>query len=104
MTNDYFRAAADKLGFRQKAYQQTFGGSNMQLVLVDLAKYACAFEADPDNIPDATLRRLQGRRDMFFRIIKHLKLSPMEIEQVYAPVLMSAANRLARQQGAGADD
>jgi hypothetical protein len=101
--SDFIRHAAEKLGFRQKAYQAVFAGSMLQLVLVDLAKYSNAFEADAENVSDATLRRLQGRRDVFFRIVRHLKLSPLEIEQVYAPALMQAAARLQRQQGVNED-
>lgn len=96
---DFMRQAAEKLGFRQKTYQTAFVGSAMQLVLVDLAQYAQAFDAD---LPDAT-PRMQGRRDVFFRIFNHLKLSPFELEQVYGPAVAQTAARLQRQQGASDD-
>jgi len=95
-----FLAAAQKLGFRQSAYRSAFPeGSATHLVLVDLANYSRAFDADNDDLSDRGLIRMSGRRDMFFRIIKHLKLSPTELEDVYRPALLGAAARLQRTQG-----
>lgn len=89
--------AAQKLGFRQGAYRQTFGeGSLLHLTLVDLANYSRAFDADNADLDDRQLVRMSGRRDVFFRIIKHLKLTPTELEQVYRPALINAAARLQR--------
>jgi hypothetical protein len=40
---------------------------------------------------------MHGRRQMYWRIMKHLKLSPQELEDVYKPALISAAARLMHQ-------
>jgi hypothetical protein len=95
--NAFFQTAAQKLGFRQKAYRQTFAeGSPANLVLVDLANFARAFDSDNADLDERALLRMSGRRDMFFRIIKHLKFSPSELEHIYRPAIMSAATRLQR--------
>jgi hypothetical protein len=101
--SDIFRTVAEKLGYRQKAYQSVFGGSAMQMVLVDLAAYSKAFDADTDGLSHDALMAMHGRRQMFFRILNHMKLSPIEIEQVYRPALMQAAARLQRTHGADND-
>jgi hypothetical protein len=92
--------AAQLLGFRQQTYQSAFNGSAMQLVLVDLAKFARAYDADLDGLSHDQLMAMHGRRQMFFRIVKHLKLSPAELEQVYQPALVHAARRIQTTQGA----
>ena len=98
--NAIFRTVAQKLGFRQSAYRQMFAeGAPAHLVLVDLAKYSRAFDSDNADLDDRALVRMTGRRDVFFRIIKHLKLSPAELEHVYRPALISAAAHLQRNQG-----
>jgi hypothetical protein len=94
--NKFLHTAAQKLGFRQQSYQSVFEGSARQLVLVDLANYARAFDGDPDGMSHDALMTMHGRRQMFFRILKHLKLNPQELEYVYRPALMNAAARLQR--------
>jgi hypothetical protein len=93
-------AAAQKLGYRQSAYRSAFPeGSATNLVLIDLAKHSRAFDEDVDGLSELAWARMVGRRDMFFRIVKHLKLSPTELEDVYRPALLGAAARLQRTQG-----
>lgn len=97
-----YERAVHMLGFRQRSYQGVFGeGTQGQLVLVDLAVYCRAFLPDPDDISKDTLMAMHGRRQVYFRIIDHLKLSPIEIEGVYRGALMRAAGRLqpAAQEG-----
>lgn len=98
--NEFFSRVSAMLGYRQRAYQETFAGSPRQHVLVDLAKFARAFDADLDGLSHDQLMTMHGRRQMFFRIVHHLKLSPTELEQVYQPALMQAAARLRTNQGA----
>ena len=97
--NEFIRAAIQRLGFRKQSYQTAFGGSSMQMVLVDLAKFSRAFDADIEGISHDALLMMHGRRQMFFRILTHLKLSQAELEQVYQPALVQAAARLQRSQG-----
>ncbi len=62
------------LNRRQTAYQTVFAGPVGQQVLVDLAKFcrACTttFHKDP-----RVAARLDGRREVFLRIQKHLNLT-----------------------------
>jgi len=98
--NSFYYSALQKLGFRQQAYQTAFAeGSPGHLVLADLADYSRAFNADTDGISHDVLMAMHGRRQMFFRIIHHLKLAPHEIEAVYRTALMRAAARLQTSQG-----
>ena len=91
--------ALQKLGFRQRAYQSAFGeGSPGHMVMVDLALYCKAFKTDDVQEPN-TLMRMQGRRDVFFRIFDHLKLTPNELEAVYRTAVQRAAARLQTNQG-----
>jgi hypothetical protein len=70
-------------------------------VLVDLADYAHAFAADPENLNNDQIREMHGRRQMFFRIFKHLKLTPPELESIARTALLHAAQRL---QNKGTDN
>ena len=95
--NAFLDTAAQKLGFRQSAYRQTFAdGSPANLVLVDLANFSRAFDADIDGVSHDGLMMIHGRRQVFFRIVKHLKLTPIELEYVYQPAMLAAAARLQR--------
>lgn len=89
-----FHRAVEMLGFRQKSYQQAFSGSSMHLVLVDLAKYSNAFNTELEHLTSDQLREMNGRRQIFFRILNHLKLSPSDLEQVYQPAIIHAARRI----------
>jgi hypothetical protein len=77
-----FSSAWDKLNFlrqRQRAYQLAFSQPAGQAVLRDLAKFCRAqetcFHADP-----RVHAALEGRREVFLRIAKHMNLTP---EQLY---------------------
>ena len=99
MTDHRFvRVALEKLGFRQKSYQQAFGiaGSPSNLALIDLADFCCAFRADVAGLSNDQLREMNGRRQAFFRIWNHLHLSNAEMEQVYRPAIVRAATRLSQ--------
>lgn len=90
-----------KLGFRQRAYQSSFGdGSPGHMVLADLADFSRAFVPDTDGISHDVLMTMHGRRQMFFRIFNHLKLSPQDLEAVYRTSVLRAASRLQSNQGA----
>lgn len=96
--SDFYHAALQKLGIRQQAYKTTFAeGGIAHHVLVDLADYAHAFIADPEGLSNDQIREMYGRRQLFFRIFKHLKLSPAELEGVTRVALQHAAARLANR-------
>lgn len=97
-----YRKALEKLGFRQRAYQQAFGtpGSPAYLAMIDLADYCHAFAADPLNLTDAQVREMHGRRQAFFRVWSHLKLDHAEMETLCRGALLRAAARLSQvEQG-----
>jgi len=63
---------------RQQAYQTVFAGPVGELVLADLAKFCRAnnstFHADP-----RVAANLDGRREVFIRIQRHLNLSDEQL-------------------------
>jgi hypothetical protein len=76
--------AAKTIGLRQRSYQGMFAeGAPYHHVLSELALYARAFSADDDNLSRDDLMKMHGRRQMFFMILNHLKLSTAEIEGIY---------------------
>lgn len=96
--NLVYQRALQKLGLRQKAYQTTFGEGGLgHSVLRDLATYCGAFDADMIGKDSNTILIMHGRRQAFFRIFKHLKLSPGELEIVCRDALVHAAARLQTQ-------
>lgn len=96
----FYQAALSRLGFRQRAYQAAFAeGAPGHLALRDLALYSRAFEPDVDGLTHDQILIMQGRRQMFFRIFHHVKLSSIELETVARDAIVHAAARLQRQQG-----
>ena len=95
------RRAIEKLGIRQRAYKQAFGivGSPQYLALLDMADYCGAWNGDSANMGHDMLMQMVGRRQAFFRIFNHLKLSQAEIETVYRGALLRAAERLGNNEG-----
>jgi len=93
--------AVKSLGLRQRAYQGLFGeGSPSHHILTELALYAKAFEPDTDGIGHDMLMTMHGRRQMFFHIVNHLKLSTNELEAIYISVATRSAQRFTVVQGA----
>lgn len=88
-----YRELIEKLGFRQKAYQQAFGieGSPAYLAIIDLADYCGAFRADVGPLTNDQLREMNGRRQAFFRIWQNLKFNQREMEIVSKGVLLRHA-------------
>lgn len=94
--------AAQMLGLRQRSYQSVFGeGGPAHSVLVDLAEYCGACNPDPDGIDRDKLMTMHGRRQAYFRIVNHLKLSPDEFEDVYRSVVLARARSMAPPQTEG---
>ena len=93
--NHWYQLALQKLGFRQQAYRATFGeGAPGHMVLVDLANFCGAYDADLNGMTHDEIMVRHGRRQVFFRILKHIKLSPDELEVVSRSALLQAAARL----------
>ena len=97
----FFHRAVQKLGLRQRSYQQTFlsEGSPAVFVLRDLALFCGAFDADLTAKDHDAVLIMHGRRQAFFRIFKHVKLTPAELELVCRDALVHAAARLQTTQG-----
>lgn len=70
------------LNLRQRAYQFTFSSQSGKAVLKDLARFCRAtettFEMDP-----RLHAALEGRREVFLRIMKHTGLSTAELWAQY---------------------
>ena len=75
--------AAKRFLFRRRqSYQDTFRGPVAQRVLKDLAKFCRANESTfHDN--DRVQSKLDGRREVWLRIIHHLNLTPDELWKLY---------------------
>ena len=86
--------AVKTIGLRQRSYQSLFAeGSRGHHVLTEIALYSMAFDADADGLSRDTVMTMHGRRQMFFHIVNHLKLSPMELESIYITVAPRSAAR-----------
>lgn len=74
---------------RRQSYITTFSGPVPERVLADLAKFCRANE--PTFHPDARVHAvLEGRREVWLRIQKYLRLKPADID---------ALTRLAKEDG-----
>lgn len=75
-------AARDFLFSRQQAYRQTFKGVYAERVLADLARFCRA--NDTTFLPDERAHLiLEGRREVFLRIQRNLKLDQETIWKLY---------------------
>lgn len=69
---------------RKQSYQKTFLGIAGEVVLEDLAQFCRADESTFH--PDARFEGvLQGRREVWLRITKHLNLTPDELVKYFNP-------------------
>lgn len=79
-------AAANTLRFlrtRKQDYQLTFKQPAGQNVLIDLSKFCRAFETTFDADPRVHAA-LEGRREVYLRIIQHLGYTPEELFSLYS--------------------
>ena len=74
----------DFLVTRAQAYKRTFNGIYGERVLIDLASFCRANEStfNPDARAEGVL---QGRREVWLRISKHLNLSEDELQIYFNP-------------------
>ena len=74
----------DYLRSRQQSYRQTFKGIFGEYVLQDLAKFCQADESTFHT--DARIEGImQGRREVWLRISKHLNLSDEQLHKYFNP-------------------
>jgi hypothetical protein len=74
----------DFLVTRAQAYKRTFSGIYGERVLIDLASFCRANEStfNPDARAEGVL---QGRREVWLRISKHLNLTEDELQTYFNP-------------------
>lgn len=81
---DYIEKVRSFLFGRQRAYQNVFNKENVftEKVLADLAKFCRASKTTfhPDPRVHATL---EGRREVWLRIERHLNLPPEDLWQIF---------------------
>lgn len=78
------QAVRDFISRRRTAYVKTFAGPFGDEVLADLAKFCraneTAFHTDP-----RVHAALEGRREVFLRIARHLQLTDEQLWALHAP-------------------
>ncbi|MCK4958878.1 MAG: hypothetical protein KAT00_05750 [Planctomycetes bacterium] len=67
---------------RRQAYCQIFSGVYGERVLADLARFCRATESTFNKDPQLA-SKLDGRREVFLRIQKHLNLSDQELWKLF---------------------
>lgn len=79
------------LGRRRTVYVKTFSNPFGQEVLADLARFCRANE--PTYHPDPRVHaELEGRREVWLRIQRHLQLSDDELWELYRPGIPTQEN------------
>jgi len=77
-----YRRTVDYLRTRKRAYQLVFASQAGKLVLEDLAQFCRAeqscFDADP-----RLHAVLEGRREVWLRIVAHLNRNPVELNSMF---------------------
>ena len=76
--------AKEFLVTRKQAYRQTFKGIYGERVLTDLARFCRANESTFNPNPRAE-GVLQGRREVWLRISKHLNFTDDELQAYFNP-------------------
>lgn len=69
---------------RKRNYQVAFGGASGDAVLRDLARF-CRADETTFHIDARTSSLLEGRREVWLRIMKHLNLTPDEMVRYFNP-------------------
>lgn len=76
--------AFDFLKRRKLDYQQTFSAPCGERVLLDLAKF-CRANDTTFHLDPRVHAALEGRREVFLRIVHHLKLPSEELYKLWNP-------------------
>lgn len=86
MANEKWVAQRERLARRKRAYQLCFQNPSQNAVLIDLANFCRAnescFHADP-----RIHAVLEGRREVFLRILQHINLHPNQLMALYGAPL-----------------
>jgi len=69
---------------RKHNYQSAFAGVGGEAVLADLARFCRADESTFNTDPRISAL-MEGRREVWLRITKHLNLSPNELARYFNP-------------------
>lgn len=69
---------------RKRNYQTTFAGVGGEAVLADLARF-CRADESTFNTDARVAALMEGRREVWLRITKHLNLSPDELARYFNP-------------------
>lgn len=69
---------------RKRNYQTTFSGVGGEAVLADLARF-CRADASTFDTDPRVAALMEGRREVWLRITKHLNLSPDELVKFFNP-------------------
>lgn len=72
----------EALGLRSRAYFRVFRSPDGAEVLKDLAKFCRANHTTSHDTPTG-MATLEGRRQVFLRIIEHLQKTPEELYEIY---------------------
>lgn len=76
--------AFDEVRRTKQAYDQVFSAPGCDQVLADLAKFCRAEESTFD--PDARIHAVhEGRREVWLRIQRHLRLTPTQLLEYMNP-------------------
>jgi hypothetical protein len=80
----FVQTAHDFLVTRAQAYRRTFSGVYGEKVLTDLAQFCRANEStfNPDPRMEGVL---QGRREVWLRVTKHLNLTDDQLQRYFNP-------------------
>ncbi len=82
----YLRSALRLITERKQAYVATFAAER-HYCMTDLARFCAAFGDDPARPLNHDAMLVQaGRREVFWRIWRHLNLSEVELAAVYKAV------------------
>ena len=69
-----------------QAYRRLFSGkgddADAKIVLADLATYSGFYRVFPSEVEDSTLRFTEGRRSVYGRVLRFLRLSEGELEDL----------------------
>jgi hypothetical protein len=77
-----YRKTIDYLRTRKRAYQLVFASNAGQIVLEDLAQFCRAEQTCWDADPRLNAV-LEGRREVWLRIVSHLNRNPLELNQMF---------------------
>ena len=82
IVNEAWEKVREFLGNRKRAYQQCFNTGPGKTVLADLARF-CRAEATCFDTDPRVHAALEGRREVWLRIMQHLNVPIEELARLY---------------------